>query len=174
LPPLQDRWPLQGAVVSQSAPYLGVGKASGLEAVKVEDLGENESERLRKVADMASKILEKHDLACLHIPFSPCSAQEGQSPSPFLLVEHLQHIDEHLIGPLRQACAGSGDVRLLVVATPSSSPVEEVAHSPVEYVLYEGRKEQDESSMEALHDQEASALPLHNATAFFERLFGEK
>ena len=174
LPPLQERWPLHGAVVSQSGPYLGVGKASGLEAVKVEDLGENESERLRKIADMASKILEQHDLACLHIPFSPCLVQESQSHTPPLFVEHLQHLDEHLIGTLRKACVGAGDVRLLVVMTPCASQSGEVAPSPVQYVLYEGRKEQGESSMAALHDQEPSALPLHNATAFFERLFGEK
>jgi 2,3-bisphosphoglycerate-independent phosphoglycerate mutase len=174
LPQLRERCPIQGAVVSQSGPYLGVGRASGLQAVKVENMGEDESDRLRKMADMASKILEKHDLACLHIPFSPCSVQKGQPPSPLLLVEHLQHIDEYLIGTLRQACAGTGDVRLFVVATPCDSQPEEVAHSPVQYVLYEGQKAQDESSMTALHDQEASALPLHNATAFFERLFGEK
>jgi len=175
LPQLQERWPLRGVVVSQSGPYLGVGRACGLQAVNVEDLGENESDRLRKMADMASKILEKHDLACLHIPFSPCSAQEGQPPSSSLFVEHLQHIDEHLIGPLRQACEGTGDVRLFVVATPCDSQPEEGAHtSPVQYVLYDGRKVHDESSMAALHEQEASALPLHNAAAFFERLFGEK
>ena len=174
LPQLQERWSLQGAVVSQSDPYLGVGKASGLEAVKVEDMGGDESERLRKMADTASKVLEKRDIACLHIPFSPCSVQESQSPSSSVFVEHLQHIDEHLIGTLRQVFAGTGDVRLLVVATPCDSQPAEVAPSPVQYVLYEGRKDQGESSMTALHDQDALALPLHNAAAFFERLFGEK
>ncbi|MEC4680638.1 MAG: hypothetical protein VST67_08065 [Nitrospirota bacterium] len=174
LPPLQERWPLQGAVVSQSGPYLGVGMASGLQALKVEGMGENESDRLHRMADMATKILEKHDLACLHIPFSPCLVQEGQPPSSSLFVEHLQHIDEHLIGTLRQSCAGTGDVRLFVVATPCDNQTEEGAHPPVQYVLYEGQKAQDTPSMVGFHEQEASALPLHNAIAFIERLFGEK
>ena len=174
LPQLQERWSLRGAVVSPSGPYRGVGMASGLQAVKVEGMGEDESDRLRKMADLASKILEKHDLACLHIPFSPCLEQEGQPSSSSLLVEHLQHIDKHLIGTLRQSCAGTGDVRLFVVATPCDSQPEGIAHSPVQYVLYDGQKAQDEPSRMAFHEQEASALPLHNAIAFFERLFGEK
>ncbi len=161
-------------MVSQSGPYLGVGMASGLQALKVEGMGENESDRLHRMADMATKILEKHDLACLHIPFSPCLVQEGQPPSSSLFVEHLQHIDEHLIGTLQQSCAGTGDVRLFVVATPYDSQPEEVGHSPVQYVLYEGQKAKNEPSMVAFHEQEASALPLHNAIAFIERLFGEK
>ncbi len=174
LPRLQERWPLQGAVISQSGPYLGAGMASGLQALKVDGMGENESDRLQRMADMASKILEKQDLACLHIPFSPCLVQEGQPPSSSLFVEHLQHIDEYLIGTLRQSCAGTGEVRLFVVATPCDSQPEEVGPSPVQYVLYEGQKAKNEPSMVAFHEQEASALPLHNATAFFERLFGEK
>ena len=81
--------------------------ASGLQAVKAEDIGENESDWLGRMAPLASKILEKQDLACLHIPFSAWMMPEGQPASSSLFVEHLQHIDEHLIGPLWQACAGN-------------------------------------------------------------------
>jgi 2,3-bisphosphoglycerate-independent phosphoglycerate mutase len=174
LPPLKERWPIQGAVVSQRGPYRGVGMASGLQAVKAEDLGENESDWLGRMADLASKILEKQDLACLHIPFSAWMMPEGQPAPSSLLVEHLQHIDEHLIGPLRQTCAGTGDARLFVVVTPGFSDPKEGAHPPVPYVLYEGQKADEQTSTVAFNEHEASHRPLHNATTFFDRFFGKK
>jgi 2,3-bisphosphoglycerate-independent phosphoglycerate mutase len=174
LPPLKERWPIQGAVVSQRGPYRGVGMASGLQAVKAEDLGENESDWLGRMADLASKILEKQDLACLHIPFSAWMMPEGQPVPSSLLVEHLQHIDEHLIGPLWQYCAGTGDARLFVVVTPGVSDPKEGAHPPVPYVLYEGQKADEQTSTVAFNEHEASHRPLHNATTFFDRFFGKK
>jgi hypothetical protein len=89
-------------------------------------------------------------------------------------VEHLQHIDEHLIGPLRQSCAGFLDARLFVVATPCASNPKEGAHPPVPYVLYEGQKADEQPSTVAFNEHEASQRPLQNATTFFERFFGKK
>ena len=148
--------------------------ASGLQAVKVEDIGENESDWLGRMADLTSKILEKQDLACLHIPFSAWTMPEGQPSPSSLFVEHLEHIDEHLIGPLRQSCAGTGDVRLFVVATPCVSNPKEGAHPPVPYVLYEGQKADEQSSRVVFNEHEASHRSLQNATTFFERFFGKK
>ena len=148
--------------------------ASGLQAVKAEDISENESDWLGSMAHLASKILKKQDLACLHIPFFAWMMPEGQPASSSWFVEYLQHIDEHLIEPLWQACAGAGDVRLFVVATPCVSNPKEGAHPPVPYVLYEGQKVDEPLSTVAFNEDEASHRPLQNATMFFERFFGKK
>lgn len=175
LSPLQERWPIEGVVVSPSGPYRGVGMASGLKSVKVEDMGENESGWLGRMADLAAKILEKQDLACLHLPFSALALPQGSSTQASIFVESLQQIDEHLIGPLRQLCAGAGGARLLVVATSSGSTSQEGAHPPSPYVLYEGQKaEEQQPSTMAFTEQEASHRPLQNATTFFERFFEKK
>jgi len=123
---------------------------------------------------LASKILEKQDLACLHIPFSAWMMPEVRPVTSSWFVEHLQHIDEHLIGPLWQSCAGTGDVRLFVVVTPCVSNPKEGAHPPVPYVLYEGQKVDEQSAPVAFNEHEASQRPLQNATTFFERFFGKK
>lgn len=174
LSPLQERWPIQGVVVSPSGPYRGVGLASGLKSVKVEDVGENESEWLGRMGDLAAKILEKQNLACLHIPFSALAVSQGLSTQASMFVESLQQIDEHLIGPLRKLCAGTGDVRLFVVATSNGSTSPEGTHPPSPYVLYEGQKAEEQPSTMAFTEQEASRRPLHNATTFFERFFEKK
>jgi len=174
LPLLKERWPIQGAVVSQSGPYRGVAMATGLQTVNGENLGENEPDRLRMIAAMASKILEKQDLACLHIPFSAWKMDEEQPNPSSLFVEHLQDIDEYLIVPLRQLCTGFADARLFVVATPGASNPKECTHSPVPYVLYEGQKADEQPSTVAFNEDEVSQRPLQNATTFSERFFGKK
>jgi len=98
---------------------------------------------------------------------------EGRPAISSWFVDHLQHIDEHLIGPLWQSCAGTRDVRLFVVATPGVSNPMEGAHPPVPYVLYEGEKADTQSATVAFNEHESSHHPLQNATMFFERFFGK-
>ena len=174
LPLLKERWPLQGVVVSPKGPYRGVGMASGLKAVDLENRDENESEWLGKMGALASKILEKQDLAFLHVPFPASTMTEGHFPSSSLMVEHLEIVDEQLIGPLQKYCVESGDVRLFVVATPvGDSHPNEPTPSPVPYVLYEGQQADEQPPTVEFNEQKVIDRPLKNAATFFERFFGE-
>ncbi len=174
LPTLQERWPIRGAVVSQDGPYRGVAMAAGLHVVKIEDSVANESDRLEKMVDIAAKILEKHDLACLHVPFSNQMLQQEQPVSASTFVENLEQVDEHLIGPLQKLCDETNETRLFVVATSCTNKVEEGRHPYSRYVLYEGPKADGHQSTVAFHDEEVSDHPLQHAANFFERFFGKK
>jgi len=173
LPQLKERWPINGTVVSPNGPYVGVGKASGLQMLKVDEMTENEPERLRKMADQASGILEEQDLVCLHIPFSALASHQGPSTPALVFVEYLEQIDEHLMGPLQQSCVESGEGRLFVVATSYANRLEEDTHSSARYMLYEGQKADSQLSKMTFHDQAVFAHPLQNAATFFERFFGK-
>ncbi len=172
LPLLKERWPLEGVVVSPSGPYRGVGIASGLKAVKVEAVTEDRAEQLQKMAEMAATILEKQDLACLHVPFPILSSDQGQSTQASAYVENLQQIDGKLIGALRQRCMEASDTRLFIVATPSASNPQASAPAPMPYVLYEGQSAGVESSEAVFDEQAAFHRPLRNSAIFFERFFG--
>ena len=175
LPLLNERWPIQGTVISRRGPYRGVGMASGLKVGEMEDVGDNESDRLGKLANLSSKILEKQDLVCLHVPLLGNTLFENRpAPSSSLCVEYLQSIDEYLIGPLRQFCEGSRETRLFVVATPDSSNPNNVVHTHAPYVVYEGQKTDKQLSAVAFNEHEASRRPMQNAATFFERFFGKK
>ncbi len=173
VPQLKERWPIHGTVVSPNGPYLGVGKASGLHMVKVDDMTENQSERLRKMADGASMILEKQDVVCLHVPFSVVSLDQGSSTPALMFVQYLEQIDEYLMGPLQQSCVNSGESRFLVVATAGASQSEEAMNTSARYLLYEGQKADSQLSDMVFHDQAIFDHPLQNATTFFERFFGK-
>ena len=171
---LKERWSIQGAVVSNSGPYRGVAMASGLQTVNLEDGGgEEESGQLRRMAAIASKILEKRELACLHVPISAVGSHQGSSMPASQCVEYLQQIDEHLIGLLQQSIAETGEGRLFVVATPCVNRLEQDTHPPAQYVLYEGPKTDGDLSSRAFQDQ-ASPHPIQNSTTFFERFFGKQ
>ena len=174
LTPLPERWPIQGTVVSRSGPYRGVALASGLKVVNPEDLEESQPEPLGQMAELALKIIEKQDLACLHIPFSSLFPSHGLSDQAGMFVEYLEKIDEHLVKSLQQSCLENGHTQLFVVITPGASHSKEGSHSSVPFVLYEGEKADTTNSEIGFHEHAASQLPIQHAGNFFERFFGGK
>ena len=171
LPLLKEQWPIEGVVVSPSGSYRGVGMASGLKAVKMEVVPDDQSDQLQKMAALASTIVEKQDLVCLHIPVPILSVDQGASTQASTCVEHLQLIDEHLIGSLRQRVVGAGDARLFIVTTPGASNLQTSPPAPP-YVLYEGQNAAADASQAVFDEQEASHHPIKNSATFFERFFG--
>ncbi len=171
---LKEQWSIQGSVVSQCGPYRGVAKASGLQVVNVEEPGEKTSEWLQQMAGIATKILGKQDLACLHLPFGMLTSSQKSSDQASTYVETLELIDEQLLGPLRQSHIGMGEGRLFVVATPCRSQFAEDEPPTSRYVLFEGPKADGLPPTRAFDDQAVSTSPLQNASTFFERFFGKK
>jgi hypothetical protein len=148
--------------------------ASGLQVVNVEEPGEKASEWLQQMAGIATKILEKQDLACLHIPFGMLASSKESSAQASTYVETLELIDERLLGPLGQSYVGVGEGRLFVVATPCRSQFAEYEPPTSRYVLSEGQKADGSPPTRAFDDQAVSTSPLQNASTFFERFFGKK
>ncbi|MEX0828682.1 MAG: hypothetical protein WD032_00385 [Nitrospirales bacterium] len=171
---VKEQWSIQGAVVSQSGPYRGVAMASGLQVVDVEDHGEDTSECLQRMSVIASKILEKQDLACLHLPIAAWASPQGSPAQASMYVKILEQIDEHLLGPLQQSYVETAEGRLFVVATPCGVDGDKDSPPFARYVLSEGQKSDGAPSIRAFHDQAVSTSPLQNAAAFFERFFGKK
>jgi 2,3-bisphosphoglycerate-independent phosphoglycerate mutase len=171
---MKEQWAIQGAVVSQSGPYRGVAMASGLQVVNLEEHGEDTPAWLQRMSVIASKILEKQDLACLHLPFAALASPQGSSAQASMYVKILEQIDKHLLGPLQQAYVETGEGRLFVVATPCAVQADKDSLPFARYVLSDGQKSAGAPSTRAFHDQEVSTSPLHNAATFFERFFGKK
>ncbi len=174
LTPLIERWPIEGTVVSQSGPYRGVALASGLKVVKSEDLEESQPEPLGQMAKLASMILEKQDLACLHIPFFSLFPSHRLSEQAGMVVEYLEKIDEYLVKSLQQFCSENGNTQLFVVITPGAGNSKEGSSSPAPFVLYEEQKADKPISEIAFHEHAASQGPIQRAGNFFDRFFGGK
>ncbi len=172
MPLLNERWPITGSVLSPSGSYRGVGIASGLQAATVDDQEEQESEKFQRLAKMAVVGTEKQNFVCLHVPFSKELRPIKESDSSTRYQEYLQCLDEHVIGTLRDFCAGSEDAQLFVVCTSDSRQESQTAKPVVPYVLYDGQNVGEGHSGVAFNEQEAAHHPLRNASTFLARFFG--
>ena len=173
LPTLQERWPIQGVVVSSSGAYLGVGRASGLRSVPTEPRSACESHRLDQMVDIGQKILEKHDFACLHIPCAITDTSDEKLRSA-RFVECLEQIDQLLIKNLTETFVDTGQACLLVVVTSDPGSDTKSERSTAPYVFCGGQESDHTSAPTIFSERELLDRPLRNATTFFERSFAKQ
>nr|MBA3611949.1 hypothetical protein [Nitrospirales bacterium] len=169
LPPLKERWPVNGMVISPDGPYVGVGMAAGLEAVKVEHVGGGDIAWLQALANRTSTALEKHDLVCLHIPFYEWAFKDGQAVPPSQLVEYLRQVDEQVIGAIHQSVGNNDSNRIVVLVTPCPNWQKDGGSSISSYLVFEGPGGKSENHAVPLNEREVANHPLRDATKLFER-----
>ena len=174
LPPLKERWPGKGTVISPDGPYVGVGTTAGLQTVKVENAGEGDIAWLQALAKMTSTALETQDLVCVHVPFYAWLMIDEQAQPPTTLVEYLERVDEHVIGALEQSCTAKGSHRLMVMCTPFPHQQEDGAAAMSPFLVFEGENGNPEHPHLTFSEQEAANRPLRDATKLFERFTADK
>lgn len=172
LPPLKERWPVNGMVISPDGPYVGVGMAAGLETVKVEHVGGGDIAWLQALATRTSTALEKHDLVCLHVPFYEWGLKDGQAVSPSQLGEYLGKVDEQVIGALHQSVGNNDSHRIVVLVTPCPNWQKDGGSSTSPYLVFEGSGGTSENHAVSLNEREVANRPLRDATKLFERFLG--
>lgn len=172
LPPLKERWPVNGMVISPDGPYVGVGMAAGLETNKVEHVGGGDIAWLQALATRTSTALEKHDLVCLHIPFYEWGVKDGQVVPPSQLGEYLRQVDEQVIGALHQSVGNNDSHRIVVLVTPCPNGQKDGGSSISPYLVFEGPGGTSENHAVPLNEREVANRPLRDATKLFERFLG--
>lgn len=169
LPHLKERWPIKGMVVSPDGPYVGVGKAAGLQTVKVEHAGEGDIAWLQTLANRTSIALDTHDLVCLHIPFYAWGLKAGEVVPPSQLVDSLQQVDEQLIGAIQQSLGNHDSHRIVVLCTPCPHWQKDGVSPMSPYLVFEGHKGKSEDHEVRLIEREVANRPLRDATKLVER-----
>lgn len=169
LPPLKERWPVNGMVISPDGPYVGVGMAAGLETVKVEHVGGGDVAWLQALANRTLTALEKHDLVCLHIPFYEWAFKDGQAVSPSQSGEYLGQVDEQVIGAIHQSVGNNDSNRIVVLVTPCPHGRKDAGPAISPYLVFEGSGGKSENHALPLNEREVANHPLRDATKLFER-----
>ena len=107
----QEMHGLRGAMISAVDLVRGVGMLAGWTRLDVAGAtGYLDTDYAAK-GRAAIAALETHDLVCVHIEAPDEASHEGRADAK---VEALERIDEHIVGPLREALARSGDYRILI------------------------------------------------------------
>ncbi|MGD9850790.1 MAG: hypothetical protein AB7T38_05960 [Nitrospirales bacterium] len=165
--PLNDRWPVTGAVISSDSAVLGAGSLIGLPAVRLDMVYENISDAIREATAFSLKAIGKKDFVYMHLPI------DGKAGAPEdAMGQCWESLDAHLVGPLQHEFLTNGQNRLVLIGTPyvddSSEP--SGSHGLSGYLLYDGREEMLSPTATGFHEKELAARPLEDATKLFERL----
>ncbi|MGD8562876.1 MAG: cofactor-independent phosphoglycerate mutase [Desulfarculaceae bacterium] len=137
LPTMQQRFGLEGIVVSAVDLIKGLGVLSGMPPVEVEGatgyLDTNYAGKVQAVLDG----LKSHDMAFLHVE-APDEA--GHSGELELKKRAIADFDQLVVGPLMQGLAQLGSHRVLLV-TDHYTPLEVRTHTtePVPFVIWDSQ-----------------------------------
>ncbi len=171
LPKLQEKSAIKGTIVSTQGPYVGIGISAGLKTVHFPSGGNGNVEELQKMAEIGAKILETQDFGCLHVPFSDWVGPDGPSTSLSQLVEYVQGVDEHVVGPLMKVADQAPDRSVLVVNTAGGHQQEGDKPLSAFYALMVGRDAEGATGQSGTFDEGwVSQLPVRNAMNLCERL----
>ncbi|MDR4494732.1 MAG: hypothetical protein AB7P17_08800 [Nitrospirales bacterium] len=165
--PLNDRWPVTGAVISGDSAVLGAGSLLGLSAVRLDMGYENMSEAFREAKEFSLKAIGKKEFAYVHVPIA------GKLGSPEdAMGQCWETLDTHLIGPLQDEFLIKGPNRLVVIGTPYVDDAPELSggNGLSGYLLCDGKEALRSPFAPGFHEKVLATRPLEDVTKFFERL----
>jgi 2,3-bisphosphoglycerate-independent phosphoglycerate mutase len=137
MPTLQERFGVNGAVISAVDLIRGIGKYAGLTTILVPGAtGFLDTNYAGKV-DAALEALTEMDLVFVHVE-APDEA--GHSGELKLKLQAIEDFDAKVVGPMVTGLAKRGDFRLLVLCD-HLTPLALRTHTaePVPYILYDSR-----------------------------------
>lgn len=168
--PLNDRWPVTGAVIASDSAVLGAGAHLGLPAVRLDTEDKDLSETIREAGELSLKAIGKKDFVYVHVPI------DGKTESPDDAIGHCwETLDRHLVGPLQDGFLTTGPHRLVVVGTPYVGDFKDSpgGHGLCGYLLCEGNNVSSSNSATGFNENVLASRPGEDVTKFFDRLVTE-
>ena len=112
LPPLRERFGLQGAVISAVDLVRGLGRLAGMTAITVQGAtGYLDTNYAGKV-EAAARALESLDLVYLHVEAPDETSHEGSLPKK---IQAIEDFDAKVVGEIARLRKRHADLRLLVL-----------------------------------------------------------
>lgn len=170
-PPLSERYPISGAVVSTSDLHRGIGLSAGLEVAELDLEAGSEGAEFHRQRDAALRELSKKDFVYLHAGLADAVMHGSDVKAK---VDTIERFDRELVGPIVAALESYAGARLLVVAGPGVTVGERTGAIPILYAFREGAgrtKIASDSRRFTERDAQASDGPPRDATKLIGRLF---
>jgi 2,3-bisphosphoglycerate-independent phosphoglycerate mutase len=168
----QDKYRINGVVISAVDLIKGIGRLTGLEVINVEGATGYYDTNYRGKALAALSSLKKKDLVYLHVEAPDEASHNGDLQQKILAIER---IDQLVLGVILDAFRGRDDLRILLLAD-HATPLSLRTHTAdsVCFAMY-GRGISP-SGMTGFNEQEAkkSGIALDNASGLMDRLIKEE
>ncbi len=164
LPTFQEKYGLQGAIISAVDLVNGIGRLIGLEIVQVPNITGYYDTNYQGKADYALKALKKNDFVYIHIEAPDEAGHNGDLKAK---IECIEKIDQYIVGTIINYFDKNDDVRILLVPD-HPTPVKLRTHTrdPVCYVMQgkgipkDGSTEYNEHSVQDNHRKFSSGKEL--------------
>jgi 2,3-bisphosphoglycerate-independent phosphoglycerate mutase len=168
MPTLQERFGLNGAVISAVDLIRGIGKYAGLSSILVPGAtGFLDTNYAGKVA-AALEALKKLDLVFVHVEAPDEAGHSGELP---LKLKAIEDFDAKVVGPMMAGMKNQGEFRLLVLCD-HLTPLALRTHTdePVPYILYDSRTPGDQPRPYTEAAAQAAGLLLEQGADLLPRL----
>jgi 2,3-bisphosphoglycerate-independent phosphoglycerate mutase len=168
MPTLQERFGLNGAVISAVDLIRGIGKYAGLSSILVPGAtGFLDTNYAGKVA-AALEALKKLDLVFVHVEAPDEAGHSGELP---LKLKAIEDFDAKVVGPMMAGMKNQGEFRLLVLCD-HLTPLALRTHTdePVPYILYDSRTPGDQPRPYTEGAAQAAGLLLEQGADLLPRL----
>jgi 2,3-bisphosphoglycerate-independent phosphoglycerate mutase len=135
LPPLRDRFGVDGAVVAAADLPRGLGKLAGLAVIDVPRATEQPDGSLRGTTEQVLRALATHDFVFVHVTDPDEGGHLGDAQQKIAAIERL---DEELLGPVLEGLRARGDEWRVMAMADHPTPCGRRAHTadPVPFAVY--------------------------------------
>jgi len=133
IPTFQQRFNLEGGVISAVDLIKGLGRYAGLEPVNVHGATGYYDTDYNAKAEAAIKILKKKNFCLVHIEATDEAGHNGETAEKIRAIENL---DEKIVGPVLSFLEKSGEYRVMILPD-HPTPISIKAHSadPVPWMM---------------------------------------
>ena len=172
LPPLRERFGIEGSVVAAADLVRGLGAMAGLQVVDVPGATGQCDTNFRGKAEHGLRALEERDFLLLHVAAPDEGGHLGDAQKK---VEAIERLDEDVLGPLLDGLrARGGEWRVMVLAD-HSTPCARRTHTtdPVPFTVYvSAHEEKTTSQKRGYHERDAreQGIFVPEAHTLLERL----
>ena len=152
MPTFQERFGVQGVMITAVDLLRGIGALVGWPRIEVEGAtGYLDTDYAAK-GKAAVAALDDYDVVCVHIEAPDEASHEGRHDAK---IEALEQIDTHVVGPLVEALQSQGEHRILVTPDhPTRCSTKKHSHGMVPLVMAGTGIEPDS---QATYDEVAAA-----------------
>jgi 2,3-bisphosphoglycerate-independent phosphoglycerate mutase len=154
MPTLQEKFNLNGAVISAVDLIKGIGIYAGLEVINVPGATGYIDTNYKGKAEAAIDALKRLDYVYVHVEAPDEAAHGGNLKDK---IKAIEDFDRDVVGTVMQHAGSLGDYRLMVLPD-HPTPVEKMTHTkdPVPFIIYGSQGEYSGSAEDCVYSEKSA------------------
>lgn len=173
MPPMKDRFGVDGAIISAVDLMKGIGIYAGLEVLKVPGATGYIDTNYKGKTDYALKALETKDFVCVHVEAPDEAGHNGSLKDKLRAIEDF---DKLIVGPVLKGIEKFGSYRVLVLPDhPTPLAIKTHTPDPVPFALFSDNDAKKKTVSRVFTEKAAAStgVLVKDCSAMIEEFFGK-